>query len=74
MQLKGETVDTYLGYHYYINAIMLKSSHKKPYVAVDLVSLNNTQSLLLVLCTKVMIIQPEKNLSYAHRLIYPKLI
>ena len=29
---------------------------------------------MLVLCTKVMIIQPEKNLSYAHRLIYPKLI
>jgi len=34
-QIKGETVDKYLGYHYYINAVMLKSKHKSPYVAVD---------------------------------------
>ena len=34
-QIKGETVDRYLGYHYYINAVMLKSKHKSSYVAVD---------------------------------------
>lgn len=35
VQVKGETVDKYLGYHYYINSVMLKSKHKRPYVAVS---------------------------------------
>jgi hypothetical protein len=35
LQTKGETVDRYKGYHYYINAVSTKSKHKLPYVAVD---------------------------------------
>jgi hypothetical protein len=31
----GETIDKYLGYHYYINSVMLKSQHKNPYVAIE---------------------------------------
>ena len=31
----GETVDNYLGYHYYVPAISDRSQHKLPYVAID---------------------------------------
>ena len=34
-QIKGETVDSFGGYHYYINAVALKGKHKSPYVGVD---------------------------------------
>ena len=53
--------------------IFLHKEYNKCNLLSRLISFN-TQSLLLVLCTKVMIIQPEKNLSYAHRIRYPKLI
>lgn len=51
-QIKGETVDKYLGYHYYINAVMLKSKHKEPYVAVDSLS-DNTRVALIYIETQV---------------------
>jgi len=35
MIIIGETVDNYLGYHYYVTAVTDKSRHKEPYVAVD---------------------------------------
>lgn len=40
LQIKGETVDSFSGYHYYINAVMLKGKHKSPYVSVDKESSN----------------------------------
>jgi hypothetical protein len=38
INVSSETLDRYLGYHYYVNAITSKSKHKLPYVAVDLLS------------------------------------
>jgi hypothetical protein len=34
IQIEGETLDKYLGFHYYVNAISNKSKHKLAYVAV----------------------------------------
>ena len=35
MEVIGITVDTYKGYHYYVCAVTDRSTHKKPYIAVD---------------------------------------
>jgi hypothetical protein len=34
-KIESDTIDRYLGYHYYVPVVMLKGKHKKPYVAVD---------------------------------------
>lgn len=53
LSIKSETVDRYKGYHYYINAVTVKSSHKEAYVAIDKESTGKRVALIFIATKKI---------------------